>query len=482
VNLRKVLAFGFGPIGAAAVGLATVPMMTWYFNQKDIGRLAMLQVGINFCLLFFSFGLDQAYVREYHEDPRKRALFRASLAPGGLILIVLLGVLLFKHGLLSQWLFKVDDARVAGLAVICIVGSFFGRFFSLVLRMQERAAAFSMSLFLPKLGVLAVLLGFVVATTRHDFVQLIAAQAVALAGVGLFYGWNTRAEWTRPEAGQGLEAWLPSFERLQGLFSFGAPLAFSGMAFWAITSFDRIFLRTYSTFDQLGIYYVANSFAAVAVVLQNIFTTVWAPIAYRWHAQGVDPAQVHKIVDQVSAIAAIVFAAAGLLSWVITLLLPARFYEVRYVVVACLGYPVLYTLSEASSIGLGISRKSMHALAASVIALGVNVVANYELVPAFGASGAASATALSFLALFIARTEFACRLWSPRPRGRLYLTMAASVMMAVAYALAGARYGGYFLVLWSVFLLLGIRIFRREFAEMLAAIRSRLRGSSAMAR
>ena len=44
MNARKVLAFSVGPIGAAALGLITLPIVAWLFSPEDIGRLTMLQV------------------------------------------------------------------------------------------------------------------------------------------------------------------------------------------------------------------------------------------------------------------------------------------------------------------------------------------------------------------------------------------------------------------------------------------------------
>lgn len=64
---QKIAAFAIGPIGGAVLGLISLPIITWFFSQEDVGRMAMLQVTLGFSILLFSLGLDQSYVREFHE-------------------------------------------------------------------------------------------------------------------------------------------------------------------------------------------------------------------------------------------------------------------------------------------------------------------------------------------------------------------------------------------------------------------------------
>lgn len=456
---RRVAEFSIGPVGSALVSLLTVPAIAWYFPAEDVGRIAMLLVGISFCVLLFSLGLDQAYVREYHEESQKASLFKACAWPGIVLLTAGLAAVLYFPGTLSSWLFDQADVELSLLAAFCIFGTFLSRFFSLILRMQEKGLAFSMSQLLPKIAFLAVLVLWVSATDTHNLFQLLVAHSVALGSVALLFGWNTRKEWWKPS---------PPIERGQQrkLMQFGFPLVFSGMAFWAITSLDRIFLRQLSTFEELGVFSVANSFAGAAIVLQNIFSTLWAPIAYRWNAQGADPAQLHRVSDRLLAAVVAIFALGGLLSWVLVHVLPPQYQSAQYIVLACLAYPLLYTLGEATGVGLGIARKSGYVLLASCLALCVNVAANLWLVPRFGAAGAASATALSFLAFLCLRTEFSSRFWISVPRAHIYALASISTLMAIAFALMGHRYPALFTVLWLALLGLDLFFFRQHFAAM----------------
>lgn len=448
MDVRKIVAFSIGPIGGAALGFITLPIITWFYSAEDIGRIAMLQVVSSFCVLLFSLGLDQAYVRDYHESVHKPALFKAALLPGLLLLVIGLAFCFIVPDFISQALFSVDSVLISVLVALCFGATFVSRFLSLILRMQEKGLAFSMSQVLPKLLFLSVIGVYILFSFGFDFLYLVIAQTLSVVAVTLVYGWNTRQEWLAALS-QKIDT-----EKLKSMLRFGAPLIMGGVAFWGLTAMDKVFLRSFSTFEELGIYSVASSFAAAAVILQSIFSTVWAPTVYKWAAEGINTEQIDQITEYVLVAVVTLFSLAGLFSWIITYLLPPSYAGVQYVLVACMAYPLFYTLSEATGVGLGIARKSTYAMMASIIAVVVNLVGNYFLVPIYGASGAAISTAFAFWVFFFCRTELSCRVWRPVPRLRFYATTLVCLVISVLFVLMGHNFYLEFIVSWLLLLLM----------------------------
>ena len=224
------------------------------------------------------------------------------------------------------------------------------------------------------------------------------------------YGWNTRKEWL---VGLGKKV---DYTYLNSLLKFGAPLILGGLAFWGLTATDKILLKSLSNYEQLGLYSVSVSFAAVATIFQSVFATIWAPTVYKWAAQDIDRFKIEAVVRYILFIVIILFCLIGLFSWVVTLLLPNGYSEVRWVLISCLGFPLLYTLSEATGVGIGISRRSIFTMIVATVALIVNFVGNWMLIPTYGASGAAVSTCTSFWIFFVLKTEFSIYLWNPMPR------------------------------------------------------------------
>ena len=63
-------------------------------------------------------------------------------------------------------------------------------------------------------------------------------------------------------------------------------------------------------------------------------------------------------------------------------------------------FPLFYTLTEVSGIGLNVVRSTWLITVINIVAFIANTALLYLLVPKFGAKGAAMASATAFLAVF----------------------------------------------------------------------------------
>lgn len=457
---KQIAAFAIGPIGGAVLGLISLPIITWFFSQEDVGRLAMLQVTLGFSILLFSLGLDQSYVREFHEADNRPALLKQAMLPGLLLLLIAIFVLLSLGGSLGDWLFEVQDWYLSVLVALALVSSYISRFLSLVLRMNDRGLAFSMSQLLPKLLLLVIIIAYVVVDAEKSLANLILANAAAITFVCVIYGWNTRSEWLA-----GIRCKL-DVSQLKGMLKFGTPLTIGGLAFWGLTAVDKLFLRALASFEELGVYAIAVSFSGVAAILQSVFSTVWAPMVYRWASTGKGLNNVHRVSRYILALVVLGFSLAGLFSWVLTLFLPANYEAVQWIVVCCIGYPLLYTLSETTVVGIGISRRSSFAMIAAFIAFLVNIIGNWLLIPSFGAAGAAASSCVAFWIFFVLRTEFSIFVWKPIPRSLLYGFTLCVVSGAVVFTLWGGELGTIMLVFWCSVLIVWVPTFKEELQEV----------------
>ena len=422
---KQILAFAVGPIGAAALGLITLPFIAWFFPLEDIGRLSMLQVVTSFSILLFTLGLDQAYVREFHEVTDRAALLRAAVLPGFALLTLALVCILLLPWSISELLFGINSIFLTTLLVAAIFLQFFSRFLSLILRMQEKGLAYSMSQLLPKVLFLVILICYFLLDVEAVFENLMIANVISLFAIFLVYAWNTRGDWSI-----ALIAKIDSNQQKQ-MIKFGIPLIGGGIAFWGLTATDKLFLRGLSSFEELGIYSVSISFAAVALVFQAIFSTVWAPIVYKWASQGIDTAKIKEVIDYCTLAIVTIWSLAGMFSWLVGYILPAGYGSVQYILLAAMAYPLLYTLSESTGIGIGVRRKTFYSMLAAVLALILNTIGNWYLVPTYGAAGAAIASAVAFLIFFIIRTEASSFLWYSFERKRMYALIALMVSLSI---------------------------------------------------
>lgn len=265
------------------------------------------------------------------------------------------------------------------------------------------------------------------------------------------------------------------YNYLKSLVSFGLPLIFGGLAFWGLTATDKILLKNLSSFEQLGLYSVAVSFAAAATIFQSIFSTVWAPTAYKWAAAGEGLENINKVNRYVLLVVVTIFCLAGLFSWVITFILPSNYNAVQWILISCLGLPLLYTLSETTVVGIGVTRRSGFAMLAAMLAFIINLLGNWWLIPELGAVGAAVSTCISFWVFFILRTEFAIYVWKPMPRLTLYSYSSLLVTGAVINSLFGEVYTKSLMIFWFIMLASVSIFFKSEIAEAKSWLISRIK-------
>lgn len=460
MNVKKVLNFALGPVGSAALGFITLPLIAWLFTPEDVGKMALLSVVLSFGTLFFTLGLDQAYVREFHESQNKPLLLKTASMPGLILLLFVLFIILAFGPWLSNLVFSIDSTNISWLLAIALFASFLSRFLSLVLRMNERGLAFSMSQLLPKAFVLIIILAYLLFDIAKTFEHLLLANTLAISLACLIFSWNTRSEW-QLSINQKINQ-----KQLRQVLKFGLPLIFGGVAFWGLTSLDRILLSRWSSYGELAIYSISVSFASAGVIFQSVFSTVWAPTVYKWASKDQGHDKVIVVSRYVLLLVIILFCTAGLLSWVVPFLLPAEYALVQWILVACLAYPLFYTLSETTVVGIGIARKSAYAMLACILASLVNLAFNYLLIPIYGAAGAASSSALSFWAFLIFRTEFSIRVWKPLPRFTLYSFTFLCVFGAILGALFQEQLNYYIYLYWLGLLLLCPFYFKIEMLKI----------------
>lgn len=456
---KKIASFALGPIGGALLAFITLPLITWFFSQEDVGRLSMLNIVTSFGILFFSLGLDQAYVREFHETDNTPALFKTTILPGLSLLIVSLVVLIISDNIISRFLFEIDSLFLSIAVVIIMIAMFIARFLSLILRMNERGLAYSMSQVLPKALLLLIIASYAIFNIDKNFSNLVIANLASTLLICAVYIWNTRKEWL-----PGLKQKI-NLSYLKQLLAYGFPLIFGGLAFWGLTATDRIVLKELSNFEQVGLYSVAVSFAAAATIFQSIFSTIWAPTVYKWAAANEGFENIYRVNRYILLIVVSLFCLAGLFSWVVNWILPNSYDEVRWIVISCLGYPLLYTLSETTVVGIGVTRRSGLALLAAVIAFVVNLVGNLLLVPTLGATGAAVSTCFSFWVFFILRTEFSIYAWRKIPRLTLYSYSTIAVFGAILNSIYGEAHIKLFSIFWLILLISLCFIFNKEITD-----------------
>lgn len=455
MNKTEILKFSLGPLGAAFFGAITLPVMAWMYSPEDIGRLSLIQVIINFSLMIFCLGLDQAYIRHFHESMSKAALFKACTIPSLIIFIIacVISLYLFRP---SFYILEKNNNVLDMFIYSCLLLTLINRFISLILRMQERGFEFSINQISQKFIFLVFVVCSASITSNPGIHHIALSFTLSIFATTLICSWNVRRDIK--------EIYYARIDNktLMDSMKFGAPLILGGAAYWGLTTSDKIIIKEYSNLSELGVYSLAANFAAIGVIFQSVFSTVWAPTVYKWAAEGAGNDKIDDITQHALFITMCLTSLCGLFSWIVVLVLPSNYSQIQYLVVSCLAYPLLYTLSETTVVGIGITKKSLYSMLASLGAFAVNLIACFLLVPAFGAAGASASIALSFWFFLLLRTEFSSFLWRPLKRVKLYTFTAISTGMSIAFTLFGEEAKYAFYIAWALLLIACIFSFKTQ--------------------
>lgn len=434
MNARKILGYALGPIGSAAFGILSLPLISWYFPAEDIGRIVLLQTVSSLSILLLGLGLDQAYIREYYAAEDKAALFKSlSAAPFTLITVAGLLCVLFFPAWPSEMLFSLNNGTLGVLFVLFVGSTLFARFLALILRMNEQALAFSFSQLTPKFLILLCVLLYVAFGLPTDTVSLVFAYTLAqILTVFVLIGQTRR---------QLQQAWAADWSaQLQNAgLKYGLPLAFGNLAYWGFTSVDRFVLKELASLEELGIYSMAVSFGAVALIFQSVFSTIWAPMVFKWVKENTHLEKIGGITLTMTALISAIICLVGIFSPLVTWVLPPKYDPVQFILLSSMLFPLFYTLTEVTGIGLNVVKKTWLITAVNIAAFFCNLILLYLLVPDLGARGAAMASALSFWVFFLIKTELSSRLWQPLPRAPLYLQATICLAVCLSYTYWGDR-------------------------------------------
>lgn len=459
--------FSIGSLTAALISLITLPIMTWYFTPANIGRFTMLNLTASFATLFFSIGMDQAFIRWFNESKERALLFKMSLLPGfSLLLVMTLGIS-FNLGLLSEFIIDINNSGYGLLIVTFIILSYLARFFPLILRMNFSGGLFSICQVLPKLMILIVLLYLCIFKVEADVKLILIMQCLSAASILFFSAFVTFKYW-KDSLNLNINKII-----LIDMLKFSFPLILGSAAFWALTAIDKLFIKYYISLEGLAIYTIATNIAGVAVLFQSVFSTVWTPLVYKWNSEMSAKdcvSNINNMINIITLIACMLICGVGLLSWALLFLFPKGYESVPFLVVSCLIFPLFYALSEVTVVGINIAKKTKYSMYASVITVLLNLLLNYILIPMFGVAGAAISSSVSAWGFMVLRTELSVYAWKPVKRKKMYFVSFFILTLSLFFTIFGKENGEAFIIIWTIAFLGATYVYYYEFKSLIVLI------------
>jgi len=398
---KKFMEFGIGSVLTLILGFISSPIITRMISPEENGKFGMFNTVTNLLLVIGMLGLDQAYVRYYYdEEENNRGKLLKSCIKLPLIINLLTGILIIMfYKPISNYIVEQESFSVTLLLVINLLVSIISRFALLEIRMKQKAKLYSLLNIIMKIAnLLFVILIFFM--YKNNYMTLIIAIVLTNLLITILAVSIENKEWTI----KGSRKLNTSSKEI---VKYGVPLAFSMAITWIFQSIDRIAIKEFSGYEQVGLYNGAMTIIALLNAVQTTFTTFWTPVAFEKYSSNPDNKEffqkINRIVTFIMILIAIILIAS---KDIIVLLLGEKYREAVFIFPYLVFMPIMFTISETTVMGINFKKKpKMHIYIAGISAV-VNFMGNLVLVPNLGAKGAAISTGISYVVFFLARTYF----------------------------------------------------------------------------
>jgi len=428
--LGQSLVYGTADVFGRALNFLFLPVYLSLLTPADMGTLGLLFLFSSLAKIVVRLGLDAGFFRVHYDlddEPRRRRLAGTALVFSLLVAAAFMGLVVLGAGPLTRFLLGSAAPRTWVILAAADVSVGALLFVPLnLLRIEERARLFTAaSMFRHTanavLKALLLVKGWGVAGPLWSDVLSTAALAVVLLPL-LFR--RTRPALDRP--------------LLREMLGFGLPKVPHGLMVQVQNLADRKILDLFVPRATVGLYQVGYSLAEAVKFPLSSFETAWGPFVYSRLKQPDAPRTLARVATWAFAAFVLVGLGVALVARELLTIMSPRHPEWRaaaaVVPVVVLAY-LFHGLFLLTSIGIGIAKAARRYPMVTAVAAGVNVAANFLLIPRFGMLGAAWATVLSYAVMAGLGYSLSRALYPIRYEGGRMLHVA--LCGAAAYALAG---------------------------------------------
>jgi O-antigen/teichoic acid export membrane protein len=418
--------YGLGAVVSRLIGVLLLPIVTRYLTRSELGAVDTLVALSIVLVIVLRAGISMAFFRFYFDakDDEGRVTvvrtcfwYTMAAATTGLVL----GLILAEP--ISEFLFSTHaHANLVRAGFVLLWAQMNYEQLTALFRVEERSVAF----------VAATIANVLI--TVGSTILLVAVWHKGAVGVlvGNFTGtlvvFFVLLAYRRFQL--GLEFDRPLFRQMQ---RFGLPLVPSGLALWAVDLADRFLLLKLKGTAEVGLYSVGVRISSALLILLIAFRTAWPAFAYSIDDDREAKRAYGFVLTYVLYICCWVSLALSLLApWLVRLLATPHFYPGSRVVPLLVFGGTAFIAFNVMSIGIGRAKATQFNWVVTGFAAAVNILANLVLIPPYGMMGAAAATLVAYVVMFLGMTVRAQQVFQvPYQWRRVALVVAAAVGLTV---------------------------------------------------
>lgn len=391
-----------------AIPFLLLPVLTHYLSSEEYGIISTYQVMISFTLAFVGMGMQSNITRNFF---KKDKTYLGQLVFNLSIVLILVG-LLFSLGLgiylaAGGTQFSIPRQWLYILPVLAVL-NMLNNFNLTILRNQKKPlvfGAFELSKTILELSLTLILVIIFFKGWEGRLYGILISTGV----IGLASFWHMHK--------RGFIKTAVRKDQIQSVLKISIPLIPHILGGAIITLSDRIFIEEMVGTSAVGVYAVGYQFGMILSLIAGAVSLTWSPWLYETLGKMTWAGKL-KIVKATYALWVGYLIFGYILTGVAYFLLPimtAKEFHggYDYIIWVAMGYAFqgMYTL--VFPYGVHVGKTSYLGITTSFAAI-INLAANYYLIKLNGPLGAAQATLISYVLMFVAVWWYSNKLY-PMP-------------------------------------------------------------------
>ena len=401
--LKKFIEFAIGNGIVLILGFISSPIITRLVLPEQYGKASMFTTFTSLMVLISLVGMDQAYIRYYNDekDDDRGALLGKSIVIASTINLIVGIILLVFYKKVSNFIIDESAFVLVILVVIHTLFSIVGNFSMINVRMKQKGKTYSFLSVINKVSYL-IFIGIFYFIFRNSYLTIVMATILANI-VSMSFGiYIEKSDW------KNVKFFNNAKITTNELIRYGIPFIFSMAITWIFQSIDKVTLRIFSTYSEIGLYSGAMTIIGLLNNFQAAFTTFWTPVAYEKYATNPEDKKFFVNINQIVTVGMLILS-IGLIATkdIVIGFLGKEYQGAQFIFPFLVFMPIMYTISETTVLGINFMKKTKYHIYIAVFSAISNIIGNLILVPTYGAKGAAISTGLAYIVFFIARTYYA---------------------------------------------------------------------------
>lgn len=373
-------------------------------------------------------GYDQALVRYYYQTSRtnERINLLFSLIRIPIVLSVVLGSIL---GLMvSVQIFTTITFKTTLLFILNVIFLIIFRFVALTLRLEMQTFKYSVLNILHKAFYLLFCVYMIMFTQINEFIVITFS---IVASLFLSTSWGIYAQrglWNFFMRDKGFTC------NLKDITLYSLPFTFSSMLSWGFEAADKLSIKYWGTYADVGIYTGATAIVGFISIIATIFTTVWIPIAMENYVKTPSNKSLYTNVNAWITVVMYFIAISIILSKdIIIKMLGSQYSPAADLIPYLIFAPIMTAVSETTVNGINFKEKTHYHILITFIAMIANVIGNVSLVPVYGPTGAAISTGVSYIIFWAMRTGISLKLYYVNYNVKQFILLTLAVYIYAIY-------------------------------------------------